>query len=72
MAKMCYTRLYAPDGETVEATASTYDNGKELSAGQWLVRRANSDINEIMNQDDMPQHWQDQIKRWSAWGEKNL
>jgi hypothetical protein len=72
MARMLFIQLHAVDGETVEGAASIYDNGKELPEGILSVRRANSNATEIIKISDMPQHWQDEIKKWGAWGEENL
>lgn len=72
MARMCFIQLHGLDGETVEGAASIYSDGKELSDGQWSVRTAESDVDVIMAQEDMPKHWQEEIKRWGAWSNKNL
>ena len=68
MAKMCYAQLHGVDGETVEATISSYHNREELPSGQWTVCIGSSSPI-IMAQADMPEHWQREIARWSVWGE---
>ena len=72
MAKMLFIQLHGPDGETVEGAASIYSDGKELPEGQLSVRRSHSDFDTVMVVSEMPQHWQDEIKRWNLWSDKHL
>ena len=68
MAKMCFAQLHGVDGKTVEGTASIYSNREELPPGQWSVRKNGATESIIMKLEDMPQHWQNELKRWSDWG----
>ena len=72
MAKMLFIQLHGPDGETVEGAASIYSDGKELPEGQLSVRKSKADSDVVMAVSDMPQHWQDEIKRWSLWSDEHL
>jgi hypothetical protein len=69
---MCYTKLFGVDGETLEATASAYSEGKELPEGQWSVLIGDAKERVIMSQEDMPEHWRKAIEKWSNWGKKNI
>ena len=72
MGRMLFIQFHSPDGKTVEGAASIYHDGKELPEDTWSVRRSKSDTDEIMKISDMPQHWQDEIKSWAKWSEKNI
>lgn len=70
MAKIAFIQFHGADNETVEGAASVYHDGKELGPGLWSVSRTDSDTDEIMNIVDMPDHWQEQLKRWNVFAEK--
>jgi hypothetical protein len=72
MASVCFIQFHSIDGSKVEAAATIYSNDKELPPGQWSVMRSNSNIDEIMLQEDMPEHWQKELQRWNGWFEKNM
>ncbi len=72
MAKMLFIQLHGLDGETIEGAASIYSDGKELPEGQLSVRKSNADSDVVMPVSDMPQHWQDEIKRWNLWSDQHL
>lgn len=72
MASACFIQFHNVDGSKVEAAATIYSDGKELPPGQWSVRRSNSNVNEIIAQEDMPKHWQEELQRWNSWFEKNI
>ena len=69
---MCYMQFHGPDGKTVEGAGSIYNDGKQLPPGQWSVTKADSDTSVIMTEAEMPEHWQKEIKKWSAWGKDYL
>jgi len=67
-----FIQFMSLDDKTVEGAGTIYSGGSLLPEGQWSVRTAKSNIDVIMTQEEMPTHWQEQIKRWGAWADKNL
>lgn len=67
---MTYCKLYDKDCIASEATACAYDDGKLLPPGLWHITRNGEAESEIIDVDAMPEHWQKQLSRWTAFGRK--
>jgi hypothetical protein len=72
MAKTLFIQLRSADDKDVEGAASIYNGKEELPPGQWSVMTSESTESTIMEQEDMPEHWQKQIKMWGEWADRNL
>jgi len=74
MPRMLFIRLNAIDDDNVEeARASIYGpDREELPPGRWNVMYDDDRPGEIMDQEEMPYHWQEQIKRWKQWADREL
>jgi hypothetical protein len=70
MADTLYMKLYDPTGIKSEATAYATDtDDKLLPPGMWRVQLNGEQTCTVMALDQMPHHWQEQVKRWEKFGE---
>lgn len=55
-----------------EARINRYVDGLELPPGQWSVTYEDDGRSEVMLQEEMPYHWQEQIAAANRWAERAL
>lgn len=72
MAEMVFIQFLGEDNKTVEASGTRYLDGEKLPDGTWSVLKANSVSSVVMEQDEMPEHWKQQLKTWKQWADSHF